>query len=68
MANVSFKGSEGSLENDDEEYENIFEIEMTRHQKRNSLYHIFLNHMPTVTKECISSSEYYFEEGLRKVR
>ena len=41
---------------------------MERHQKRNRFYHTFLNNMPTITKECINSSEYYYEDGLRKVR
>ena len=68
MKNVSCTGNNGFSGNEHGEDRNVFKVAMDRHQKRNKFYHMFLDHMPTVTKECINSSEYYFEEGLRKVR
>ena len=67
MANVSFC-EDTSLSREIDERQNIFKITMECHQKRNRFYHTFLNNMPVITKECINSSEYYFEDGLRKVR
>ena len=68
MKNVSCTGNDSFSGNEHGEDRNVFKVAMDRHQKRNKFYHMFLDHMPTVTKECINSSEYYFEEGLRKVR
>ena len=47
---------------------NPFERARQIHQKGNKLYHTFVKGLPSITKECIKSSEYEFENGLRKVR
>ena len=68
MMNVSCAGNNNFSENEHGGNKHVFKVAWERHQKRNKFYHMFLDHMPIVTKECINSSEYYFEEGLRKVR
>lgn len=47
---------------------NPFKTRISRHQKRNKLYHSFIKGMPKISLECVNASEYYFENGLRKVR
>ena len=71
MANVSLHSTTGfSDDNTLEKSQSVdpFETRRKLHQKRNRLYHAFLKKMPRLTKECINASEYYFENGLRKVR
>ena len=72
MANISLKEhvkcDEADMEEDFEFIDNPFQKARKRHQKANKLYHTFIRGIPNITKECIRSSEYYFENGLRKVR
>ena len=68
MKNAAISEEDGFLDDESELYNNVFKKTMERHQKRNRLYHTFLKSMPSLTIECINASEYYFEEGLRKVR
>ena len=70
MANISLNEQVESnpTDKDFEVNHNPFQKASERHQKANKLYHTFIRGIPNITKECISSSEYYFENGLRKVR
>ena len=68
MRSKLFSKEDGFSDDESEPYDNVFKKTMERHQKRNRLYHTFLKSMPSLTIECINASEYYFEEGLRKVR
>ena len=72
MANISLdeklESNETVIERDFEAIDNPFKKAKEGHQKANKLYHSFLRGLPNITKECIRSSEYYFENGLRKVR
>ena len=47
---------------------NPFKQAIQRFQKGNKLYRAYLKGTPKITNECIKSSEYEFENGLRKVR
>ena len=59
---------ENSRTKDFTEFINPFKRSRQIHQKRDELSHTFVKAMPAITKECIKSSEYEFENGLRKVR
>ena len=68
MKNVAISEKDGFSDYESDPFNNVFKKTMERHQKRNRFYHTFLKSMPSITIECINASEYYFEEGLRKVR
>ena len=72
MANIALEpqveSSETNIEENLEAISNPFQKAREEHQKANKLYHTFIKGIPNITKECISGSEYYFENGLRKVR
>ena len=72
MANITLEQQVESYETDIEEdlkvIDNPFQKAREVHQKANKLYHTFIKGIPNITKECISGTEYYFENGLRKIR